>query len=70
MSICWINGGVSPNIDFLKESGIEINRGIMVDEYLQTSVIDIYAAGDCAEFRKPIGEREYLSKYGIWKNDG
>ena len=36
----------------------------MVDEYLQTSVIDIYAAGDCAEFRKPIGERRVLEQ--VW----
>ncbi len=41
--------GVSPNIDFLKASGIEINRGVLVNEYLQTSVPDVYAIGDCVE---------------------
>lgn len=56
--------GVSPNVDFLRESGIEIGRGIMVDEYLQTSATDVYAAGDCAEFRKPIGERRALEQ--VW----
>lgn len=43
--------GVSPNIYFLKNTIIETNRGVLVDEYLQTSVDDIYAIGDCAEMR-------------------
>jgi len=45
--------GVSPNIDFIKSSGIAINRGIVVDEYLQTSAKDVYALGDCVELSKP-----------------
>lgn len=44
--------GVSPNVDFLKSSGINLNRGIMVNEYLETSEKDVYAIGDCAEFEK------------------
>jgi len=43
--------GVSPNIDVAKNSGIETNRGILVNEYFETSVPDVYAAGDCVEFR-------------------
>lgn len=45
--------GVSPNIDFLKPSGITINRGIVVDEYLETSAKDVYALGDCVELSNP-----------------
>ncbi|MBK9735210.1 MAG: NAD(P)/FAD-dependent oxidoreductase [Saprospiraceae bacterium] len=45
--------GVSPNIDFVKSSNININRGIVVDEYLQTSAEDVYAIGDCAELAMP-----------------
>ena len=45
--------GVSPNIDFIKSSGIAINRGIVVDEYLRTSAKDVYALGDCVELSKP-----------------
>lgn len=45
--------GVSPNIDFLAGSGIECQRGILVDEYLRTSVEDVYAAGDCVQLRQP-----------------
>lgn len=45
--------GVSPNVAFVKSSGININRGIVVDEYLQTSAEDVYALGDCAELSNP-----------------
>ena len=43
--------GVSPNIDFLKNSGIELGKGIKVNQFLETSVQNIYAIGDCAEQR-------------------
>lgn len=45
--------GVSPNIALLRDSGIETNRGILVNEFLETNVPDVYAAGDCAELRAP-----------------
>lgn len=41
--------GVVPNKNFLKDSHIETNRGIIVSETLQTNYNDIYAAGDVAE---------------------
>lgn len=41
--------GVAPNIDFLKGSGIAAERGIRVDNAMQTSVPGIYAAGDVTE---------------------
>lgn len=44
-----ITVGVSPNIGFLKDSGINIKRGVLVNEYLETNIPDIYAAGDCVE---------------------
>ncbi|SDG46475.1 NAD(P)/FAD-dependent oxidoreductase [Psychroflexus sediminis] len=49
--------GVSPNIDFLKSSKIELNRGVLVNRMLETSEPDVYAIGDCAEQREPIGNR-------------
>lgn len=45
--------GVVPNIEFVKPSSIETNRGILVDEYLQTNLPNVYAIGDCAELRQP-----------------
>lgn len=41
--------GVSPNVGFLTNSGIEIQRGIVVNEHQQTNIEDIYAAGDVVE---------------------
>ena len=41
--------GVRPNLALAKSAGIAIGRGILVDEYLRTSVRDVYAAGDVAE---------------------
>ncbi|MCL6572571.1 MAG: nitrite reductase large subunit NirB [Bacillus sp. (in: Bacteria)] len=43
--------GVRPNIKLAKETGIETNRAIVVNDYLQTSVPTIYALGECAEHR-------------------
>jgi len=41
--------GVRSNVGFLEGSGIEVNTGITVNEYLQTTAPDVYAAGDCCE---------------------
>ena len=44
-----VSVGVKPNVDFLEGSGVEVETGIKVDDRLQSSVPDIYAAGDVAE---------------------
>ncbi len=41
--------GVKPNIGFLKDSPIKCLVGVLTDEHLQTTVENVYAAGDCAE---------------------
>jgi len=41
--------GVQPNVAYLKSSGIEIHKGILVNEQMQSSVANIYAAGDVTE---------------------
>jgi NAD(P)H-nitrite reductase large subunit len=46
-----ITTGVKPNIKFLKNSSIEIEKGILVNEFLETNIPDVFAAGDCAQFR-------------------
>lgn len=46
--------GVTPNVAFLKTAGIELGRGVLVNEYFETNVADVYAIGDCNEFRQPI----------------
>ncbi len=41
--------GVRANTQIAKEAGCEVNRGILINDRMQTSVEHIYAAGDCAE---------------------
>ena len=43
--------GVRSNTAFLEGSGVEVDMGIVVDDFLQTSVPDVYAAGDVAQGR-------------------
>ena len=43
--------GVTPVTDVLADSGIEVNDGVAVNEYLETSQSDIYAAGDVANYQ-------------------
>ena len=45
--------GLVPDVQFLARSGLDIERGILVDEYLRTHVPDVYAAGDCAQVYHP-----------------
>ncbi len=59
-----LTAGVSPNIAFLEGSGIETERGVMVNRYLETSVPDVYAIGDCAEQRETIGNRRPIE--AVW----
>ena len=43
--------GIRPNIALAKEAGIAVNRGIIVDDHLQTGATDVFAIGECAEHR-------------------
>ena len=50
--------GIKPNIELLQDSEVEINKGIVVNEKMETNIEDIYAAGDIAEFDGKL--------YGLW----
>jgi nitrite reductase (NADH) large subunit len=52
--IVLIQAGIKPTIDIAKEAHLETNRGIIVNEYLETSEKDIYAVGDCIEYKNQI----------------
>lgn len=43
--------GIKPNVMLARSSGIEVNRGIVVNDYMETSLSGIYAVGECAEHR-------------------
>lgn len=59
-----LTAGVTPSIDFLKDSGIELGKGIKVNRFLETNISNIYAIGDCAEQREPIGNRRPVE--AVW----
>ena len=44
--------GVHPNIEMIKSSKVETGRGVLVNNYLETNIPDVYAAGDCVEFKE------------------
>jgi len=46
-----ISTGIRSNVELAREAGLEVNRGVVVDERLRTNAEDVYAAGDVAEFR-------------------
>ena len=58
--------GVRPNISVAQTANIKINRGIVVDKYMQTSVKDIYAAGDCVESFDVLSEQNKI--LALWPN--
>lgn len=61
-----VAAGSSPNLAFIKDSGIKSNRGIPVDSYMQTSQKDVYAAGDVVESIDAVTGNLTLSP--IWPN--
>ncbi len=56
--------GVSPNIEFLKDSGIEVKRGVIVNEFLETNIQDVYALGDCVERNYELPGRKNIEQ--VW----
>ena len=44
-----VQAGIRSNVDVAKESGLDVDRGIIVDDSLKTKYDNIYAAGDCAQ---------------------
>jgi len=62
--VVGLTAGVTPNIDFLKNSDIETKKGVLVNRFLETNIKDIYAIGDCAEQQKAIGQRRNIE--AVW----
>ena len=53
-----ISAGVRSNIELAKNSGIDTNKGIVINNKFQTSIENIYSAGDCSEHKGRV--------YGLW----
>ncbi|MEO8773108.1 MAG: FAD/NAD(P)-binding oxidoreductase [Gelidibacter sp.] len=63
-NLVGLTPGVSPNIDMVKTSEIETDRGVLVNRYLETNIENVYAIGDCAQQREPIGHRNAIE--AVW----
>jgi len=53
-----IAAGVVPDVDLARDAGLEVERGIVVDDELRTSAPGVYAVGECAQHRNIV--------YGLW----
>jgi len=58
--------GIKTDLEWLIKAGIKTNRAILTNEYLETNLADVYAAGDCAEFHDVFFERQHIM--GNWAN--
>src|SRR5690606_38166417 len=49
--IVVVAAGIRPNVELGRQAGLEVNRGIVVNDYMETSNPDIFAVGECVEHR-------------------
>jgi nitrite reductase (NADH) large subunit len=59
-----VGKGVKPRTDLAKQTGIKTDLGIMVNEFMETSADDVYAAGDCCETMDIARKRFWVN--AIW----
>ncbi len=60
-----IGVGIVPNTELAQQGGLQVENGIVVNEYLQSSHPDIYAAGDVANYPDPVfGKRRRVEHWG------
>jgi len=62
--IVGLTAGVSPNVEFIKSSEIEIERGVKINNYFETNIKDVFAIGDCAQFDKGTNGRRNIEQ--VW----
>jgi nitrite reductase (NADH) large subunit len=46
-----VAAGIRPNVDLAYKAGLHVNRGIVVNDHMETSSADIFAVGECVEHR-------------------
>lgn len=64
--IVGIGIGIKSDLAWLGGSGIELDRAILTNEYLETNLPDVYAAGDCAQFHDLFFNKDHI--LGTWAN--
>jgi NAD(P)H-nitrite reductase large subunit len=56
--------GIRPRLDLARQAGLAVDRGILVNEYLQTNDPEVFAAGDVAQAYDPLSGRSILDS--LW----
>ncbi|HWN84656.1 MAG TPA: nitrite reductase large subunit NirB, partial [Vicinamibacterales bacterium] len=46
-----VAAGIRPNVELAQKAGLAVNRGVLVNDYMETSADDIFAVGECVEHR-------------------
>ena len=64
--IVGVGIGIHLDIDYLKDSGINLNKGVLTNEFLESTVPNVWAAGDVAEFYDVVFKRPH--SLGNWSN--
>lgn len=64
--IAGVGVGIHLDLDYLEGSGLKINKGVVTNEYLETSVPNVWAAGDIAEFHDVLFNKGHT--LGNWTN--
>ncbi len=64
--VLGVGVGVNSRFPWAIEAGVETNQGIVTNEFLETNIANIYAAGDCVEYKDIVTDRTY--KIGNWMN--
>lgn len=66
LSLLGVGIGLRPDLAMFGKAGIDINRGIITNEFLETNAPNVFAAGDVAEFYDLLAERHVM--VGNWLN--
>jgi NAD(P)H-nitrite reductase large subunit len=64
--IAGVGIGIHMNLSHLKNSGLKINKGVVTNEYLETDIPNVWAAGDITEFYDPLFDKHH--QMGNWSN--
>ena len=64
--IVGVGLGLTMNIDLFSDTGLETNVGVITNEFLETNMPDVWAAGDVAEFYDVVSQRHH--RMGTWDN--